>query len=308
MEGLGGGVPTETGGGGLGADSCHHCDRRAVAATNTPRNFSYDDVNVKAAGLIAQVSAASGVDQLIHVSHLNANPNSPSEFYRSKYAGERAVRDAFPTATIVRPGYMYGPEDWLLNAAAQWPILFKLNGGNTKILPVHALDVAQALKVILDAPVTSVASTFNLPGPAVHTYNTILALIAALTLKGAPSDPTVPKAIAKAFAGITNSALWWPTVSPDEIERRYIDDAGVEKFFAPDTSKVPSGWVPEEGYTGVPAVDGEPIKSWADLQIEPDFIEEHAIKYVRRYRAAATFDSPVELGHFKAPKPYHVVP
>ncbi|WOO79290.1 NADH-ubiquinone oxidoreductase subunit, mitochondrial [Vanrija pseudolonga] len=272
------------------------------------RNFSYDDVNVKAAGLIAEVSAASGVDQLIHVSHLNANPNSPSEFYRSKYAGERAVRDAFPTATIVRPGYMYGPEDWLLNAAAQWPILFKLNGGNTKILPVHALDVAQALKVILDAPVTSVASTFNLPGPAVHTYNTILALIQALTLKGEVSDPTVPKALAKAFAGITNKALWWPTVSPDEIERRYIDDAGVEKFFAPDTSKIPSGWVPEEGYTGVPAVDGEPIKSWADLQIEPDFIEEHAIKYVRRYRAAATFDSPVELGHFKAPKPYHVVP
>ena len=132
-------------------------------------NFSYQDVNVTAAGLIAEVSAASGVDQLIHVSHLNANPNSPSEFYRTKYAGEQVVREAYPNATIVRPGYMFGPEDWLLNAAAQFPILFKLNGGNTKILPVHVMDVAEALKVMLDAPVTSVASTFNLPGPELQT-------------------------------------------------------------------------------------------------------------------------------------------
>ena len=73
----------------------------------------------RAAERIAKVCADVGVPRLIHVSHLNASPDSTSAFYRSKYAGERAVRDAFPEATIVRPAGLYGPEDWLLNAMAR---------------------------------------------------------------------------------------------------------------------------------------------------------------------------------------------
>jgi len=64
---------------------------------------------------------------MVHVSHLNASSTSPSEFYRSKAAGERAVRDAFPEATIVRPAGMYGHEDWLLNAMARMSMLCSLH-------------------------------------------------------------------------------------------------------------------------------------------------------------------------------------
>jgi len=294
------------------AEQIHECVRHSDTVYNLvgrdweTRNFTYEDVHIKIPQLIAEVSAASGVDQLIHVSHLNAAPNSASEVYRTKYAGERAVRDAFPNATIVRPGSMYGQEDWLLNAAAQYPILFKLN--NTKILPVHVLDVAQALKVMLDAPVTSVASTFSLPGPALHTYESILELVDTLTMRGKTELPKVPKPIAKAFASVVNTCVWWPTISPDELVRRYIDDAGVSAFTPKDSSAYPAGWAPAEKVDTLPGIDGEPVKSWTELMMEPDHIEEHAIKYVRRYRTSANFDVPVELGHFKAPKPYHVVP
>jgi NADH dehydrogenase (ubiquinone) 1 alpha subcomplex subunit 9 len=68
--------------------------------------------------LIAKICAEASVPRLIHVSHLNASPDSPSELYRSKYAGERAVRDAFKEATIVRPGPMFGAEDTLLHDIA----------------------------------------------------------------------------------------------------------------------------------------------------------------------------------------------
>jgi NADH dehydrogenase (ubiquinone) 1 alpha subcomplex subunit 9 len=79
----------------------------------------YNRLTSRAAERIAKVCADVGVPRLIHVSHLNASPDSTSAFYRSKYAGERAVRDAFPEATIVRPAGLYGPEDWLLNAMAR---------------------------------------------------------------------------------------------------------------------------------------------------------------------------------------------
>lgn len=79
------------------------------------------DANSRTAERIARICAEANVPRLIHVSHINAAPDSPSELYRTKWEGERAVRDAFPEATIVRPGHMFGAEDWLLNdMAREW--------------------------------------------------------------------------------------------------------------------------------------------------------------------------------------------
>lgn len=239
-----------------------------------------------------------GIPRLIHVSHINANPESTSEFYRTKYAGERAVRDAFPEATIVRPSQLFGHEDWLLNAIARkytnkyylnaakhylgFPILAKLNNGNTKFFPVHVVDVAQALNLMFDAPVTSTASTFVLPGPELYTYGELEKLVSALTLRPLSSAPSLPKPVAKFLANLVNRGLWWPTISPDEVERMFINDAGADTLQA--HSPGPDGWnaPPKLNIVGV---DGEPVKSWADLDMQPDTIAEHAIKPLRRYRS-----------------------
>jgi NADH dehydrogenase (ubiquinone) 1 alpha subcomplex subunit 9 len=73
-------------------------------------------VHVAGAAGIAKVAADNGVTRFVHVSHLNASHESPSEFYRTKAAGEEAVQAAFPDATIIRPAAMFGHEDRLLNA------------------------------------------------------------------------------------------------------------------------------------------------------------------------------------------------
>jgi uncharacterized protein YbjT (DUF2867 family) len=97
-----------------------------IAVLTSPhRNFTLDDVHVKGAERIARVTASVGVPRLVHVSHLNASPTSTSLFYRSKAAGENAVRDVFPAATIVRPGPMFGHEDkFLTNMPSLSPFLF----------------------------------------------------------------------------------------------------------------------------------------------------------------------------------------
>ncbi|ORY27772.1 hypothetical protein BCR39DRAFT_537075 [Naematelia encephala] len=272
------------------------------------RNYKYNDVNVDVAASIASIAAQHGTPRLIHVSHLNAAPDSPSAFYRSKYAGERAVRDAFPEATIVRPGPLYGPEDWLLNAAVRYPAFFKLNGGNTRILPVHVVDCAAALETMLTAPLTSTASTFVLPGPRPVTYNEILDIVSFFTLRKISSAPDLTKPIAKLIATVANRAIWWPTVSPDEIERRYLDDVGVDLLAAKPQEDAPSGWANTETPLGFKGVDGETAKGWADLSIIPDPIEDHAITTLRRFRKAYDYDAPTEVGGFKPPKKYHVVP
>lgn len=82
------------------------------------KNYKFDDVHVAGAQRIAKIAKRVGVERLIHFSALNASPDrkpillkKPSGFYRSKYEGEKAVLNEFPTATIFRPADIYGQED-----------------------------------------------------------------------------------------------------------------------------------------------------------------------------------------------------
>jgi len=59
----------------------------------------------------ARLAAATGVEHLVHLSAIGADPASPSRYGASKAAGEQAVRAAFPRATILRPSIVFGPED-----------------------------------------------------------------------------------------------------------------------------------------------------------------------------------------------------
>lgn len=91
-------------------------------------NFDFDAVHVEGARTIARIAKESGVKRLIHVSALNVQPEltrhvlkkKGSNFYRSKYYGELAVREEFPEATIFRPASIWGQEDKFLFPLAKW--------------------------------------------------------------------------------------------------------------------------------------------------------------------------------------------
>ncbi|KAG6336061.1 hypothetical protein ID866_3034 [Astraeus odoratus] len=221
------------------------------------RNFKFADVHVAGAERIAKVAAKAGVERLVHVSHLNASTASASQFYRTKADGEERVKKAFPSATIVRPAAMFGYEDKLLNNIAMWPIWWKLNHGQTKIRPV--IDVAQALANLMSIP--QLPGTLSLPGPSTLTYEYLLELVETVTYRPPSRAPVVPKPIAQAVAKAAQVA-WWPLISPDEVERRYIGDVNVPG-------------------------------DWEAVGVIPEEVENHAITYLRRYRLAKDYVRPV---------------
>ncbi|KAH7913410.1 hypothetical protein BJ138DRAFT_1146141, partial [Hygrophoropsis aurantiaca] len=223
------------------------------------KNFDYSSVHVGGAERIAKVAAESGVQRLVHVSHLNASSSSTSQFYRTKAEGEERVKDMFPNATIIRPGSMFGYEDKFLNNMAVWPIWWKLNYGETKRRPVHVMDVAQALANLMATP--QLPGTFSLPGPNTVTFEYLLDLVSSITYMPPSRAPVIPKPIALAISRAAQAA-WWPLISPDEVERRYMDDVDVPG-------------------------------DWETLGVVPDEIENHAITYLRRYRSAENFVRPV---------------
>lgn len=110
------------------------------------------------------------------------------------------------------------------------------------------------MHTMMDAEST-IGKTFSLPGPKTYTYNDLLALCEARTLKKLTGFNT-PKPIASLITRLWEN-VWWPTISPDEVTRRFLDDKE-----------------PEAGTLG-----------FADLNITPGVLEELAIIYLRRYRS-----------------------
>ncbi|KAJ7069878.1 NADH dehydrogenase [Mycena amicta] len=188
------------------------------------KNFDFESVHVSGAERIASIAAQSGVSRFIHVSHLNASATSESKFYQTKALGEERVKAAFPTATIVRPGTIYGYEDKLLNSIAVSPWWWTLNHGKTKVRPVHVLDVSQALADLMTASHLS-SRTLALPGPSTLTYEYLLDLVSAVTLRSSHSyAPEMPRGLATAIAKVAQSVCevvgdWEELgITPSEIE------------------------------------------------------------------------------------------
>jgi len=159
-------------------------------------------LHVDAAATVAKAAAAAGVARLVQMSALGADPISPAAYGRSKAAGEAAVAEAFPGATIVRPSVVFGPEDNFFNKFAGLtritPVLpvfgcpvmpkvdfFKDGGfvsvdiygdGGTKFQPVYVGDVADAINSILDDDATA-GRAFELGGPRVYSFKEVMELL-----------------------------------------------------------------------------------------------------------------------------------
>ena len=119
----------------------------------------FDTVHHVGPARLARLAREAGVERFIQISAIGADPRSPSAYARTKAAGEEAVRDAFPTATILRPSIVFGPEDQFFNRFAAMatisPVLPLIGGGETRFQPVYVGDVADAVVRCIDDPATA---------------------------------------------------------------------------------------------------------------------------------------------------------
>jgi NADH dehydrogenase len=130
--------------------------------------------------VLARIARAAGVDRFVHISAIGADSRSSSAYARTKAAGEGAIRDAFPTVTILRPSVVFGPEDQFFNRFAAMatisPVLPLIGGGETRFQPVYVGDVADAVIKCLDDSATA-GRTYELGGPKIYTFRQILELL-----------------------------------------------------------------------------------------------------------------------------------
>src|SRR5690606_1869448 len=120
---------------------------------------NFETLHVEGARAIAEGAAKRGIKRIVHMSALGAAPKG-ARYARTKYRGERAVLDAAPSATILRPSIVFGLEDHFFNrfgamaqTAAAIPVfgvLPLIGGGKTRFQPIHVGDVADAVCAALE--------------------------------------------------------------------------------------------------------------------------------------------------------------
>ncbi len=152
----------------------------AVSAYVEKRGITFESVHVEGARTLAQEAARAGVARLVLVSGIGADAQSRSAYIRARGRGEAAVREAFPSATIVRPSAMFGPGDALFGTLADivrlFPVIPLVGGGRTRLQPVYVEDVAEAIAGMLARPETA-GRTYELAGPGVYTLRELVSFV-----------------------------------------------------------------------------------------------------------------------------------
>ena len=141
---------------------------------------TFDAIHGQGAHNVARQAGNAGVERLIHISGVGADPASDSPYVRARGIGEDLVKGAFEGVTILRPSVIFGPDDSFFNTLAglarQMLVLPLFGRGRTKLQPVFVGDVAEACVRVLADPSTQ-GKLYELGGPRIYTYKTLMNLV-----------------------------------------------------------------------------------------------------------------------------------
>jgi len=185
----------------------------------------FEQVHVELPRRLAAAMQASGVRRLVHVSALGASASGPSDYQRSKAAGEAVLQAAGLELTILRPSVIFGAEDRFLNLFASLQKLFPLMplaGSQARLQPVWVGDVARALLHCLLHPATS-GQIIECAGPETFSLADLVRLAGRLSGHPRPVLP-LPRALGYAQALLMQLLPGEPLLSADNLRSLEVDN------------------------------------------------------------------------------------
>lgn len=236
-----------------------------IGADVPTRNFSLNNANGDIPARIAKACNETKVERLVHISALGANPNSASNFFKSKAYGEQLVLNNFKNATILRPSQMFGVEDNFINRicfALNWKVL-PVCHLDTDRLPVYVGDVASAAVNAATFDEKSPGQTYELVGPKKYSIDNLLGMAVKFTYNS-PHVFEVPTSLGKLIINIHNKVL--------VLKERKMDEDQFVRY----------GISESENLTSKPGL--------SDLGVEARCLDSEFIRLYRRHRNALHTD------------------
>jgi NADH dehydrogenase len=182
------------------------------------RGYTYMQIDARGTRRMVHVAQTNGVRRFIYISGAGANPDSEKSWFRAKAIAEEAVKESGMEYVILRPSWVYGPEDRSLNRlitlTRTLPVVPVIGDGKTRIQPVSVHDVAKVAALSVTLP-EATNKTFELGGPQTLTMDEVLLTVQKLLglrkplihhpvgfmklatwpLKFLPSPPLTPQAV-----------------------------------------------------------------------------------------------------------------
>ncbi len=196
---------------------------------------TFDRMHRQATENVVAAARAAGVRRYVHMSAMGSTDDSPSEYGRTKAAGEEAVRASGLDWTIFRPSVIFGPGDGFVSLLAQIvrgnPGFIPVIGpGTTRFQAVAVEDVARVFAEALEKP-ESAGRAFEVGGPEVLTMNDIYREIAAAV--GKPGKPLIHfplwygRILAGAFEWLARRGVFAdPPLTRDQLRSLSRDNVG----------------------------------------------------------------------------------
>lgn len=226
---------------------------------------TFSALNVQGVKTIAEACAARDIKNVVHISSIGADTDASAEYSETKGKGEAALHEIIPSADILRPSIIFGPEDNFFNkfaAMAQYaPALPLIGGGETKFQPVYVADVAEAIATCLRSGTSG--QTYELGGPQTYSFKELLAFTVAATGRKRFLAPLPwPIAGMMGFAGEMSGYLPFvePFLTRDQVENLKVDN-----------------------------VVSDDAKSFSDLGIDPEAMEAIVPAYLVRFKKYGQF-------------------
>jgi uncharacterized protein YbjT (DUF2867 family)/ligand-binding SRPBCC domain-containing protein len=188
-----------------------------VEAPRRGRTF----MKVDAAGTenLVDAARAAGVRHIVYMSGAGAEPNARRHWFRAKWRAEQAVRYSKLDWTIVRPTWVYGPDDVSLNRflgfARRLHFVPMSNFGRQRLAPVFIDDVANLVADSLRDE-NAVNEVFELGGPETLQLRQIIAHALRAARIRVPIIPGPAPLIKLAVAPLV--LLPAPPMTPDAID------------------------------------------------------------------------------------------
>jgi len=247
-----------------GADAVVNC----VGTFDRKGRNNFDAVQHEGAERIARLASEEGVDRMVHISAIGADAESDSIYAQTKAQGEAGILEAFPTAVILRPSVIFGPEDNFFNRFAgmtRFSPFLPVVGGSTKFQTVYVDDVAHAAaKGVMGEAEPGI---YELGGPDVNSFRALMEQMLQV-IRRRRIIINLPFWMASIMGGLME---FIQTISlglvPPQITRDQVRSLKVDNVVADDA------------------------KGFADLEIEPTSLEAVLPDYLWRFRPAGQYEA-----------------